>query len=164
MKRLSRFVVRVTNQKQLDMAIKFFLRASRRPLNRGSITTMSIFPVLYVGMYGRTVNVGASKFNFERAVEFNDMGMLADTPPRVTALEASGFTKQPVTKPKAKKDLPLVQFDYPKSGTFVRARRSVRLIQATPQYYLGIEILPDNKFQFKKFLKAKATNVEVLTF
>jgi hypothetical protein len=161
MKTLSKFVVRVTNQAQLDIAIKFFKRASRRPLNCASATSLGNFPMLYVGMYGRTINAGPIKFPFEQTIEFNDMALLADTPTRYRALDFSGFKPEPR---KTKKDLPIVQFDYPKRDSFVRTRRSIRLIQATPKYYLGVEIQPDNKFQFKKFLKAKATNVEVLTF
>jgi hypothetical protein len=162
MKTLSKFVVKVANQAQLNVALKFFLRASRRPLNPSSVGTMCGFKTMYVGMYGRTVNIGPSKFPFETVIDFNDMALLADTPTRYRALDAAGFKPEP--RKEIKKALPIVQFDYPKSDTFVRTRRSVRLIQATTRYYVGIEILPDNKFQFKKFLKNKATNVEVLTF
>jgi hypothetical protein len=162
MKTLSKFVVRVNSQAQLNVALKFFLRSSRRELNRSSIRSFSGFRTLYVGMLGRTVNVGSLKFDHETVIDFNDMALLADTPTRYRALDASGFKPEP--RKETKKALPIVQFDYPKSDTFVRTRRSVRLIQATPRYYVGVEILPDNKFQFKKFLKNKATNVEVLTF
>ena len=120
---------------------------------------MSIFSVLYVGMYGRTVNVGTERFVHERVVEFNQMDQLADTPTRVAALKASGWT------PVVRTVRPLVQFTYPSRDKFpTRTVRSVRLIKADARYYIGVEILADNTFKFKKFLKNKATNFEVLEF
>lgn len=162
MKKLSRFVIKVTSQKQLDIALKFYRRASRRPLHSMSDTAITRYAhsYLYVGMDNRTVNAGSAKYPFEKVIEFNDMALLADTPARKRALVESGFIVEP-----NKKELPIVQFDYPnREATYIRTRRSVRLIKADANYYIGLEILPDNKFKFKKFLKRKATNVEVLTF
>jgi hypothetical protein len=161
MKTLSRFVVKVANQKQLDIALKFFARASRRPLNVGSITSMHGMPSVYVGMYGRTVNVGPVKFPYETSVPFTQMDSLADTNTRKAALKASGWWEAVKTE---RPRQPLMQFDYPNRETLARTRRSVRLIKADSRYFIGLEILPDNRFQFKKFLKAKARNVEVLEF
>lgn len=60
---------------------------------------------------------------------------------------------------------PLVQFYYPMSKTpWNNSLRSVWLISADAKYYIGIEILSDNKVAFKKFLKTKASQMAVLEF
>jgi hypothetical protein len=129
-------------------------------MHRSSFTSLAGLATLFVGMNGRTVCIGSATFPDEKVIEFNDMPLLADTVNRWRALDYSGFKPEPR---QLKKSLPIVQFDYPKRESFARTRRSVRLIQADHRYYVGVEILPNNKFQFKKFLKSKATNVEVLS-
>ncbi len=169
MKTLSRYVVKVTNQRQLDIALKFFLRASRRPMHPqnhwATAPTMAGYSHQYVGMLGRFVNFGPIKFDHEQVLAFKDMARLADTPTRIEALKESGFfpVATPVI-PKVKR--PLVRFHYPsrEGSTYypLKTVRNVRLIKADAKYYVGLEVLPDNKFQFKKFLKSKAQNVEVV--
>lgn len=173
-KNLSRYVIRVRNQAELNIAIKFYLRASRRPLNFSSIRTIAYHSTLYVGMYSdRTVLASPTKFSYEQVVPFNDMISLADTASRRQALKwvmkgwkpARSVEKSPKTTVKSR---PLVRFNYPSRPGHPsfpsRLVRNVRLIKADAKYYVGLEILSDNKFKFKKFLKSKATNVEVLSF
>lgn len=60
---------------------------------------------------------------------------------------------------------PLVSFMYPSSqDTRVLKNRFVRLLGANHKYVIGLEILPENKFQFKKFCKNKILGFEVLAF
>lgn len=166
MKKLSQFVVRVANQTELDVALKFFCRASRRSIDPGSVTTIYGYGVkLYVGMNARNVCAGPVKFDFETAVAYNDMDTLADTPNRIEALKSSGWShpRRELPKPAVEKN-PLVHFLYPSSQYSWDTLRSVRLIHADNKYYTGLEILPDNKFKFKKFLKAKARQFQVIEY
>ena len=115
---------------------------------------------------------GNNRFSFETEIPFSKMHLLADTSARERALVASGWdvagwsVPKKVTKPKPVVEKnPLVQFYYPNSkNNGLHSHRSVRLISADHNYYVGIEILPDNKFAFKKFLKAKARQFSVLEF
>lgn len=168
MKKLSHFVVAVSNDAQLAIAIKFFTRASRRKVNPSSSQHVYADNPMYVGMYAdRSVLAWVVKYPHETVVPFEKMDTLADTPSRVVALVKSGWKPAKASSIPLEKR-PLVKFNYPtKPGNRnypLKTVRNVRLIKADANYYIGLEILPDNKFLFKKFLKAKATNVEVLTF
>ncbi len=58
---------------------------------------------------------------------------------------------------------PLVAFRYPKSdASWEVPVRVIRLISATPKYFLGLDT--GDKNRFKKFLRAKATSFELLEF
>lgn len=64
---------------------------------------------------------------------------------------------------------PLVSFYYPMSKEpWNSMRRYVRLISANQKYILGLEVtaLPsgEQKYAFKKFLAAKATNMSLVEF
>jgi len=62
--------------------------------------------------------------------------------------------------------LPLVRFDYPKSGDPSWAHpqeRQVRLIGANAKYYVGVEVNCE-KPGYKKFLRRKASQFTVLEF
>jgi len=161
MKTLSRFVVLVTNTAQLEAATKFYQRATRRRVNPHAARTVGEGEKFYVGMFcDRTVLASRSKYDREEIVEFADMDTLADTTPRLLALKASGW--QPTRRKTETR--PLVCFQYPSSQSLMRTVRNVRLIKADANYYIGLEILPDNQFKFKKFLKTKATGFEVIEF
>jgi len=112
-------------------------------------------------MMKRLIGTGHMLCDGENPIPFSSLPILADTPSRKAALKASGWFEAPKSnRPRQ----PLVQFDYPKRDSFQRTTRSVRLIKADDRYFVGLEILPDNAFQFKKFLKTKATNIKVLEF
>lgn len=154
MKTLSNYVIRVRSQKELDVALKFFRRASRRPMHFASDTVLR-GDQLYVGMHrSRTVMAAGLRYPHEIVVPFDRMSILADTPSREAALKASGW------KPRG--DV-VIQFDYPKRDSFGKTTRAVQLIAADDRYYIGLEITADGH-KFKKFLKAKATNVSVLEY
>jgi len=58
---------------------------------------------------------------------------------------------------------PLVSFRYPKSdASWDIPLRVIRLISATPKYFLGLDT--GDKNRFKKFLRCKATRFELLEF
>lgn len=60
---------------------------------------------------------------------------------------------------------PLATFFYPDSGTpWIDKQRNVRVIGANKDYLVGLEILPENKFQYKKFCKYKIRNFSLLEF
>jgi hypothetical protein len=60
---------------------------------------------------------------------------------------------------------PLVTFSYPRSQTpWVKSKRAVRLIAANDRYMVGIEILENNRFHFKKFLRSKMEMVSLVEF
>lgn len=167
MKKLSRFVVAVSTNAELATAIKFFTRASRRKLNLASTQQVYGGP-MYVGMEtNRTVLASSIKYAHETVVPFEKMDTLADTPSRMDALVQSGWKPTKASSIPMEKR-PLVKFQYPSkpgSRSFpLWTVRNVRLIKADAKYYIGLEILPENKFQFKKFLKSKAVNIEVLSF
>lgn len=168
MKKLSDFVVLVTTDEQLDIALKFYQRAARRKLNEFCLTHVDKHSPTYIGMdVYRSVSASGLKYDHETVVPFEKMDTLADTPSRIVALVKSGWKPAKASSIPMEKR-PLVKFNYPtKPGNRnypYWTVRNVRLIKADANYYVGLEILPDNKFRFKKFLKAKATNVEVLSF
>lgn len=77
--------------------------------------------------------------------------------------EKAKKVKHPIEK------TPLVSFMYPRSGWRTddpkcNKLRHVRLIAADNKYFIGIEILGGNRFQFKKFLKSKASQVAIAEF
>ena len=172
MKKLSRYVIAVKTDEELAIARKFYLRASRRPLNINSLSSFVSRSTLFVGMQGRNVMCSDIKYDFETVVPFSKMHLLADTASRERALVASGWdvagwsVPKKVTKPKpAVEKNPLVQFYYPSSkNNGIPSLRSVRLISADRNYYVGLEILPANKFAFKKFFKCDARQFSVLEF
>jgi len=164
MKKLSHFVVRVTNAHEFNVAVKFYQRASRRKLNRWMPTAWES-GVVYVGMYSdRTVLASSRKFDYEQVVPFQQMDTLADTPARKVALIASGWKQN-----KPVKGRPVVTFDYPASSrnpvypTAWKISRTVELISADDRYLTGLEVT-DDKHQFKKFLKSRASNFQVVKF
>jgi hypothetical protein len=58
---------------------------------------------------------------------------------------------------------PLVTFYYPsRENHLTFTRRSVRLIAADAKYVIGLDV--NDKFKFKKFLRKKASMIEVVEF
>ena len=76
-----------------------------------------------------------------------------------------GRFAKPLLKPASVINNPMVTFFYPPSNKpWQSRRRTLRLISAKGPHYVGLELMPDNKWHYKKFLKAKADEFEVVEF
>ncbi len=89
MKNLANYVIEVSNAREREIALTFYQRATKRPLNPIVNRTGS---GRYVGlMTDRTVTCGEMTFDWEQPVPFSQMATLADTPTRKRALKSVPF-------------------------------------------------------------------------
>jgi hypothetical protein len=78
--------------------------------------------------------------------------------------DRKGRFAKPLPKPSDVENNPLATFSYPMSEQPWNSRkRLVRLIAANPKYITGLEHR-DSKWKYKKFLQAKATNFQIVSF
>jgi hypothetical protein len=78
--------------------------------------------------------------------------------------DRKGRFAKPLPKPRDVEQNPLATFLYPMSDQPWNSRkRLVRVISANPKHITGLEHF-EGKWQYKKFLQAKATNFQVVSF
>ena len=79
--------------------------------------------------------------------------------------DRKGRFAKPMPKPSAVEKNPMATFYYPMSDQPWNSRlRTVRVISATPTHLTGLERLKSGKWQYKKFLQAKASGFKVASF
>ena len=80
MKKLKNYAVKTTNSTEWQIAVKFFQRCSKRPVNL--FTQENPNRGIYVGMDNRTVAASDVCYDHETIIPFENLCDLVDTPHR----------------------------------------------------------------------------------
>ena len=128
------------------------------------LTTKAISPKMLASLGGTKI-----KFQYDGSASSSksiNNRILNSLKAKAQPRRKDGRFSKPIPKPSQVENNPLVMFTYHKDETSYGKLHTVRLISANGNYYTGLDLVDmnANKWQYKKFIAAKAKNFQVMSF